>query len=179
MEEEYRSAISIYAEKIAGSFSTSEPIGQRINEFVNSFFGTIEERELEVWADGKLEMAPTESKDYFIVVVSPNHNKNSQTFTIAHEIGHLFLHTDFVKCVKDKEKVNFSEFYQKGNSEIEQQANEFAESLLMPQDMFIEKVNEYRNVSDNTVDIKAVSDFFRVSVDVAINRGKWLGVLQW
>lgn len=179
MNKELKVAIRQYAEKIADIFAPGEPVGQDIYEFVNKLNGEIREQELKIWADGKLEMAPDGCKKDFIIVVSPNQSKSRQNFTIAHEIGHLFLHTNYLEDVVNHKRVVFDDFYRDGDSEKEYQANEFAANLLMPQNMYLEKVKQYRNEIDNSVNIKAVSEFFGVSVDAAINRGKWLGVLEW
>ncbi len=178
MEKELRTAIKNYAEEVVKTFAKGKPVGQDIYGFVNALCGEVVEQELEIWADGKLAMAPEECDKKFIIVVSPNQSRARQNFTIAHEIGHLFLHTNFVDNVMKNEKVVFPDFYREGDSEKEYQANEFAANLLMPQDIYIDKVKQNKN-DDNIVNIKAVSDYFGVSVDAAINRGKWLGVLQW
>ena len=47
----------------------------------------------------------------------------------------------------------------------------------MPKDEYI-KVAE-KNLNGDSVDIRKVADYFKVSVDAASYRGKWLGYLQW
>ena len=68
-------------------------------------------------------------------------------------------------------------YYRQGNSASEQEANEFAASLLMPRELF-KKIIE-KNSENGRVNISRVADFFNVSVDAASYRGKWLGLLQW
>ncbi len=63
--------------------------------------------------------------------VNENQTANRQRFTIAHELGHYILHRDFVQSHK------ISVFYRKDFynyfDKIEEQANKFAATLLMPE----------------------------------------------
>lgn len=63
--------------------------------------------------------------------VNENQSANRQRFTIAHELGHYILHRDFVQSHK------VSVFYRKDFDNyfdrIEEQANKFAATLLMPE----------------------------------------------
>lgn len=89
-------------------------------------------------------------------------------FTLAHELGHLFLgHVD-----------EYEILYRRGANELEYAANEFAAELLMPRDPFIEVVNQ--NVDDDgRCDIDEVASFFQVSPSAALTRGKFLGLFSW
>lgn len=179
MERDVRVAIQEYAENVVRVFSRENPVGHNINDFVNALGGTIQEKNLKIWADGKLEMAPVGSGIRFIITLSPMQSQERKNFTIAHEIGHLFLHTNYVdSLINSNVSLVFPDFYREGDSEKEYQANEFAANILMPKDIYIQKVRE--NITDNgNINIKNVSEYFGVSVDAAINRGKWLGVLSW
>lgn len=179
MERDVKMAIQEYAENVVRVFAKGVPVGQNINEFVNVLGGTIQEKNLGIWADGKLGMAPEECDRKFIITVSPMQSQERKNFTIAHEIGHLFLHTNYVDSLMNNNvRLIFPDFYREGDSEKEYQANEFAANILMPRDIYLEKVRE-NIVNNNDVNIRNVSGYFGVSVDAAINRGKWLGVLSW
>ena len=106
----------------------------------------------------------------FIISVPPNQNEHKKRFTIARELGHLFLHMGF-----PEEDI---EMYKISASEQEYQANEFAACLLMPEQKFIEVVMNNTNISSAEVNIKAVAQYFNVSETSAINRGRWLGIIQ-
>lgn len=110
----------------------------------------------------------------FIISVSPNQNEHRKRFTVAHELGHLFLHMGF-----PEEKTENVEMYRIGASEQEYQANEFAACLLMPEKEFIEVVMSNTDNSSAEVNINAVAQYFNVSETSAINRGRWLGIIQW
>lgn len=110
----------------------------------------------------------------FIITVSPNQSKQRMRFTIAHELGHLFLHMGFPSETSEK-----LEMYRIGASEQEYQANEFAACLLMPEKKFIKTVMQHSNQITGEVNIKAIAQFFNVSEASVINRGKWLGIIEW
>ena len=72
-----------------------------------------------------------------IVIICINYNRSlgHQNFTIAHELGHYFLHDkknkdDVDKNLQSKEK-------------IEKEANEFASQLLYPNEQFEEDYKTY------------------------------------
>lgn len=90
-------------------------------------------------------------------------------FTLAHELGHLFLHFD----PNDPKRI----FMRKGETEEEYQANRFAAAFLMPQDIFEETLDRY--AVENKVDMSKVAADFGVSVEAARNRGRFLGYLSW
>ena len=100
-----------------------------------------------------------------------------RNFTIAHELGHLFLHMGYQideELWKNSDNMILNRF---GNSERELEANEFAAAFLMPE-------KEYKRIAEkysegNTVFIRKVAEYFNVSVEAASYRGKWLGYLQW
>jgi Zn-dependent peptidase ImmA (M78 family) len=73
-----------------------------------------------------------------IIGVNSLHHPNRQRFTIAHEIGHLQLHPDFITSAVHVDK-QFAESVLKrdtasttGTERLEVEANQFAAALLMP-----------------------------------------------
>ena len=92
-------------------------------------------------------------------------------FSVAHELGHLFLHlleeggtlTPDVVCQRDLTQ-----------SQQEWEANEFAAAFLMPEDDFVLKCKE--SMENNKVNITKVADFFNVSVQAAKVRGNVLNL---
>lgn len=93
-----------------------------------------------------------------------------QQFSIAHELGHLFLH-----------KLNRPEhprtYYRKNgsSSQIEWEANEFAAALLMPRVEFIDFC--LKNTDFNgRVNLEVVAKRFNVSKQSARVRGSVLGL---
>lgn len=124
------------------------------------------------------------SKDesgYFICV-NDDHAATRQQFTIAHELGHYFLH----KHLLDKNQM-LPTFYKNGTGiennailrseydisadykRIEKEANSFAANLLMPQEQFIKEAN----LCD---DLTELANKFKVSVGAASIRANNLGI---
>src|ERR1700719_367922 len=73
-----------------------------------------------------------------IIGVNSLHHPNRQRFTIAHEIGHLQLHPEFITATVHVDK-QFAESVLKrdtssasGTERLEVEANQFAAALLMP-----------------------------------------------
>jgi Zn-dependent peptidase ImmA (M78 family) len=79
-----------------------------------------------------------------------------QTFTIAHELGHRVLHSEWAKT--EAYKVLWRDPSRQGKDRFEQEANAFAANLLMPRQM----VDEYRRLP-----IERIAQIFAVSEQVA------------
>ena len=94
------------------------------------------------------------SSGKYIIGVNRKHNKKRQRFTIAHELGHYFLHKD--SNIEFRDQI----FYRIENtSSIEYAANEFASRLLIPSDRLSKKIQE------GVLDVKNLAEFFAVSQD--------------
>lgn len=106
----------------------------------------------------------------FYIDYDKNQIFERRQFSIAHELGHLFLH-------KSRKNTQQDTFYRKtGNtSQIEWEANEFAASLLMPSTEFITFCLD--NVdTDGRIDLEKISNKFRVSKQAVRVRGSVLGL---
>lgn len=82
-----------------------------------------------------VEMEPSKSGslkkqgDIWILTVNKNHHKRRQNFTLAHELGHYFLHKENNIEFED------STFFRSDNMDsLEYAANDYAAQLLMPED---------------------------------------------
>jgi Zn-dependent peptidase ImmA (M78 family) len=119
----------------------------------------------------------------FIIHLNPSKPDSRERFTVAHEIGHLFLHMGYLinttQWNSDNLQFNDSVFYRTDNnySILEYEANEFAAAFLMPKDEFISVAE--RNLNNNKYTIDPIADYFGVSIIAAKNRGKWIGIFQW
>ncbi|RJR44061.1 MAG: ImmA/IrrE family metallo-endopeptidase [Desulfobacteraceae bacterium] len=118
--------------------------------------------------------------DGFKITLSKKAFEARKRFTIAHELGHLFLHMGYLL---DEDKWNKtgvysdSVYYRHGHSQEEYEANEFAGSLLMPKAEFISVAE--RHCANNKYSVLPIAKHFDVSVDAAITRGRWLGLFSW
>ncbi len=135
--------------------------------------------DIEFNADAKIIKKSDSS--FEISLNSANSTIERDNFTLAHELGHLFLHMGYLIDTEKWKSINDytdSVYYRYGYNEEEYEANEFAANFLMPRDEFLDVV--IKNSSDkNKCDFHKVADYFKVSYKVVINRSKWLGLLSW
>lgn len=174
LNNEIRTLINEMAEAVSELYNLQSPI-TNMSDAVRIMGGTvIENPDMDGFSDGKIRKT---GDDSFTIEVSPYQTEERKNFTIAHELGHLFLHMGFHSNEEKWNRQGNTEYYRNGNSKTEYQANEFAAAFLMPQ-------AEYKRVMDqhttgNLVNTSKVASHFHVSVDAASNRGKWLGYLEW
>ena len=146
-----------------------------IDEIVKKIGGRVKvSNSLSEYSDGLIKKI---KDDEFEIIVSVYQPPNRRNFTIAHELGHLFLHMGYIIDEERWKTQQHTTYYRKGNSQEEYEANEFAAAFLMPK-------NEYKRVLDkytdgNIVDTAKIAEEFHVSTNAASNRGKWLGYLEW
>lgn len=179
MDREMRATINELAQDVIELFEIEIPI-RSMKEIVEKMGGEIvEEDNVGMYSDGYIEKIPQTDRGQcgFRIVIPSSQPENRKNFTIAHELGHLFLHMGYM-INEELWNTNCNQsFNRKGDSEIEWQANEFAGALLMPQDQY-KKVLD-RNKEGEKVSISEIAEYFHVSADAASCRGKWLGYLEW
>jgi len=123
----------------------------------------------------------------FVIDMNKIKYAKRDVFTIAHELGHLFLHMGFLwddnlwKNKKEFEDLDAAYYRKSGTDEysrkhiqMEYEANAFAANFLMPKDEFIAVA-----VKIGTPNIGQIANHFGVSAKAAQMRGKWLGVFEW
>ena len=173
MDSVLRKKINDLANDVLLAYNISTPITD-IDAVVKKMGGAIHENEaLGLFSDGRVK----KEKDVFSISVPVNQNNARRNFTIAHELGHLFLHMGYKIDDELWEQSDDKVFNRGGSSEIELQANEFAAAFLMPKAEYKKVMDD--NTSGNIVFIGQVAGYFHVSIDAASYRGKWLGYLQW
>lgn len=113
----------------------------------------------------------TNGEEGFEITLSKSYDGTNKRdkFTLAHEIGHLFLQYD----PDNPERV----FNRKGQTEEEYRANRFAGAFLMPQSLYLDCLNSH--AKENKVDMSEVAKDFGVSEEAARTRGRFLGYLSW
>ena len=173
MNSMLRDKINELASTVLRCYEITPPITDIAKE-VGKLGGEIKEDcSLGVFSDGKIE----KQGDSFSISVPTSQSSARKNFTIAHELGHLFLHMGYKIDKELWESPENKVYNRSGNSEFELQANEFAAAFLMPKELYKKVMDE--NTVGNTVYIAKVAKFFNVSIDAASYRGKWLGYLQW
>ena len=169
---EMRNLINELTQEIIDVYEIAIPILD-IDAVAKRLGGVIVESErLSEYSDGYVRKIGNN----FEIVVSKNQPKNRRNFTIAHELGHLFLHMGY-KIDPMKWNNQKNTYYRKGYSIQEYEANEFAAALLMPKKAYKRIMDKY--TEDDIVYTHKIAEEFNVSVNAASNRGKWLGYLQW
>ena len=99
---------------------------------------------------GILRLNPDSAK--WEMVINSSYHPNRQRYTVAHELGHFCLHRYAVKEFKDR-----IFFRATASNQMEWEANEFAGTILMPEDHFTRLVREGIASVDELVGKFAVS----------------------
>ena len=116
-----------------------------------------------------------------IIGINSRHSKNRQRFTIAHEIGHLKLHSPDLYVDR-----NFSVHRDQRSSEAtdksEIQANRFAAELLMPEEMIRSDWAELGSNPSYDIEnddyIRKLAKRYKVSLQAMIFRLINLGLIK-
>jgi Zn-dependent peptidase ImmA (M78 family) len=109
-----------------------------------------------------------------------NDNELRQRFTVAHELGHFFLHSKETPLFLDTtEKVMYRNIESStGDKAKEREANAFAAALLMPKMMIISEASKWNE--DPSKDIVAeLANQFKVSQQAMNFRLLNLGLLEF
>jgi hypothetical protein len=123
------------------------------------------------WGDGIIVRERHNQNKHFTIKLPLHTSLKRDMFTIAHELGHLFLHFHY-GTPRWRESDNFFEFRdsiltRNGTGTMEQEANYFAACLLMPEKEFKQKYAEYTSIQE-------VAGYFGVSKQAATIRRKSL-----
>jgi Zn-dependent peptidase ImmA (M78 family) len=104
-----------------------------------------------------------------VICVNERHHINRKRLTVAHELGHYFLHKDKLEGgIIDGIDI----LYRDGAlDDIEKEANDFGANLLMPEDIFKEKLQQSETIQD-------MARFFYVSESAIITRAKFLNLAK-
>lgn len=114
-------------------------------------------------------------EDSFVILVNSLKPQVRKHFTLAHELGHYFLHKDIVKkeefVVTGETDTNLFRLDNAVYSKIETEANIFAASLIMPKSLVYKAWEELKDVSK-------CANVFKVSVSAMSIRLEQLGLLD-
>lgn len=102
-----------------------------------------------------------------VIYLNKSDSRKRQLFTVAHEIGHIVL--DHKKKFDIFYRAQITQFNGEQTAE-EKEANYFAASLLMPQELVIKTWDKYH-------DIELLAAYFGVSRTAAFWRLKELGII--
>lgn len=120
------------------------------------------------------------SNDSFVIRVNPEKGENRVRFSLAHELGHLFMHMGYMfdhnkwNETKEYKREYFRNKAKRNNEETE--ANKFAAAFLMPADEFRKQAEKNRN--KNRYYIDEIASYFKVSSEAVSWRGKSLELFE-
>lgn len=174
MDMTKRRQIAKIAETIYVNLGLHSPVD--VKAVSQELRGEVIEADLPEELDARIEKAG----DAFKIVFNSNKPDTRNNFSIAHELGHLFLHLGYLINPEKWKSVNTytdSVYHRFGHGEEELEANEFAAAFLMPEKEYREVVD--KNKKNDHIDISKVAKHFGVSVEAALNRGRWLGIFPW
>jgi len=172
MNAQRRNQINILAEKIRSACDLSTPVD--VDEAVRRLGGVLVRASIEEY-EAKIE----KFNDSFKITISESPGLRER-FSIAHEIGHLFLHMGYLI---DKEKWEGAEsyrdsvYYRYGHSIEESEANEFAAAFLMPRAEFVQVAQ--KNLVSETYELESIASYFQASREAALYRGRGLRLFSW
>jgi Zn-dependent peptidase ImmA (M78 family) len=170
-----REAINAFANSLIDVLGLSFPIP--VKDVPGMLGGRLIEKP---FIGDNLEAMIRKIDDSFEIVISEDKPRQRKRFSIAHEIGHLFLHMGYLIKPELWESVGDyrdSVYYRFGHSIEEYEANEFAAAFLMPDHEF--KRIAKQNLKNGVYNIEEIANYFDVSIEAATIRGKWLGLFSW
>jgi len=170
--------IKEYINKIAGIVKKhyKKAKAGSLEEFVRMLGGDVKEDSgIGLTADGSINKQA--GTDKFTIQLVPGMTKERKRFIIAHELGHLFLHLDFGRDSEKWINTCYVGYFEGEDQEKEQQANEFAEVFLMPQEEYITILEKCTD--KEIVNMDRVAQHFNVTRNIAEHRGRSLGYLRW
>lgn len=155
-------AIYVFAEKVGKTFGYKS--GGDLTPLVTGLGGKINFEELGEWERSEDRSIVVDGVDDFKINIGKFSSPLSGRFTIAHELGHFFLHSRSGKI-----KVKAERF---GKGQVEREADCFAAALLMPGKEF-KKV--YRSKDK---DVFRTAAHFLVTFEAAESRGWELKIIK-
>jgi hypothetical protein len=152
-----RCAVEEYADRVSTALERKP--GEDVQGAVSRFGGRVILSEIEDWLTQPNSIFVHGMNDFDILIGSFTSSRRDQ-FTLAHELGHYFLHSkqgEIPLIVRRSGE----------NERVEWEANWFAAAFLMPADLFKEKWQEYQSVDE-------MASVFGVSADAVRVRKKVL-----
>ncbi|QNT78289.1 ImmA/IrrE family metallo-endopeptidase [Entomobacter blattae] len=150
--------------------------GDNLLSLVHDLNGTVSIKDI---YDGNPDSILIEADSSFIIFISGITGPRRDRFTIAHELGHLFLHFLPEHSKNNSYRMRATRWVDEEDSDqrrAEREANIFAAELLMPKERFIGFFEENKIDTTDNASIVKVSDYFGVSLSAAKVRVSSLGL---
>lgn len=168
MSDKIQQLINDLSADIIDTYDIHIPIND-MNDVVTTLGGYIEENK------NICDSAIRKQNDGFVIYIPSSYNVERKQFAIAQELGHLFLHMGYKISPKLWNKQKNMAYYESKYPLEEYQVNDFAEALLMPNDVYKKVLDQY--TVGNKVQTAKIAEYFGVSVSTAYSRGNSLGLL--
>lgn len=171
MNTDTRSKIDNLVRTIQDTYHIVTPIGN-MNHVVHILGGSI-------WGDYMVSGSVVEKTgDCFRILMNRySYSSYKDRFTVAVELGHLFLHMGYKIDYNRWCSIPDGQYTRLWNSEEYSLAYEFASSFLMPEWLVYSMVR--KETHDGVVDITKLSNCFQVTELSVLNRLKTLGISDY
>lgn len=160
--------INNIAEDVIDTYDIHIPI-HNINDVVTALGGYLDES-VDICNSNVIKQ-----NDGFVIYIPSSYSAERKQFAVAQELGHLFLHMGYKISQKLWNKQKNMVYYESKSPLEEYQANDFADALLMPKDIYKKVLEQY--TTGSKVQTAKIAEYFGVSVSTAYSRGKSLGLL--
>lgn len=155
------------AEQLADALEY-HPDGNSLNAVVETLGGEIIERDLFELSDSDDGSIDILSVDDFKIYVQSFVSEARKRFTIAHELGHYFLHYQIK--LSGEGRFQASRYTEGKTDRAEWEANWFAAGFLMPESKFREAHEEFKGSHSR------VAEHFEVSLAAAKYHARYHGI---
>lgn len=176
LKNEISILIELIAEELRKAFDVENERVFNISELVRDLEGSVRYEE-NVSGFAFVKKAENSSEKFNIVIDKyVEKNERTKRFTIAHELGHLFLHMGYLQQNSEKwQNITTGDAMGYGTDSIrEKEANKFALSFLMPEKLFYDEAEKHKE--NDYIDINEMSKVFEVPVEWVDERGKDLDI---
>lgn len=174
MQPRKQQEIRVLAETVRESLELSVPVD--VEEAVRRLGGTLIEL---VSVEEAMEAKVVRRGERFEIAIHSRKPKTRKRFSIAHELGHLFLHMGYLvnpERWSSSGEYRDSVYYRFGHSIEEEEANEFAAAFLMPEKDFRDASERF--VQNGFCSLEQVAKHFHTSKEATMIRGSALGVFR-
>lgn len=135
--------ITELSDHVRDSFNLNES-NENLNDIVERLNGEIIFEDPSSWQDGQVASLKVFSeKESFQIMISKYLTKESQNYAIAHELGHLILHSDM-----GQKSLEFSLY---GDGILEDEADAFAYNLLLPKEKIMKIYNNNNSIALSSI----------------------------
>ena len=155
---DFNKAVNSAEEVLKENFISKPPVP--IVELVKNYGYKVSEIELDPDIAGFVN-----AKEH-VIYVNISDSATRKAFTIAHELGHIILHSTELEADPDIGILYRRPLGQKNEDEKEQEANCFAANLLVPKSMLEGVLNEYKDIIPEDNGTNLLSTIFGVSQEV-------------